>query len=183
MPIGVEIVDDEMSVRERQAVRAVRSLVCDDFGIDERQVEEIILEWMGSYLSAAHPELPRPGAVCPFVKPALDAGVVEVRSGGVAERDPQPVVLDVTRRALSEFVETPLPGRENPLRALVLVFPDLLGSGYVIDDVHEALKIEAVRAGLMLGQFHADCPEPSARNADFPVNVSPVPLFAIRYGT
>lgn len=180
MPASVEIVEEEMSARERQAAGAVRSSVSDDSGIDEGQVEEIIQGWMKSYLSAAHPELPRPGAVCPFVKPALDAGAIEVRSEVVPEHDPEPVVLEVTRRALTEFAETPLPGRENSLRALVLVFPGLLGSGHLIDDVHEVLKIQAVRAGLMLGQFHAECPEPSARNGDFAVNRSPVPLFAIR---
>lgn len=180
MPTDVDTVEDELSVTDRQGAGAVQCPARQEPGTTEWQVAEVVHEWMESYLASAHPSMPRPGAVCPFVRPALDTGEIEVRSEHAPERDPERVVVEVTRRALTEFAESPLPGR---LRALVLVFPDLLGRGDVIDDVHAVVKIEAVRAGLMLGQFHADCAEPSARNGGFAVNRSPVPLFAIRHMT
>ena len=64
--------------------------------------------------------------------------------------------------------------------ALVVAAPQLRDAGHVIDDVHAMLKDEAVHAGLMLGQFHENCTEPSARNPSFAVNRSPIPLLAIR---
>nr|WP_245886208.1 hypothetical protein [Umezawaea tangerina] len=68
------------------------------------------------------------------------------------------------------------------LHALVVVLPDLAGDrAHLLDEAHRITKPDLVRRGLMLGQFHAECDEPSARNPDFPVSKSPVPLFALRH--
>lgn len=180
MPTDVDILEDALSKTGRQGVGDVQCPTRQEPGAAEWRVAEVVREWMESYLASAHPSMPRPGAVCPFVRPALETGEIEVRSEPAPERHPERVIVEVTRRALTEFAESPLPGRH---RAVLLVFPDLLGRGDVIDDVHAVVKIEAVRAGLMLGQFHAGCAEPSARNGGFAVNRSPVPLFAIRHMT
>lgn len=158
--------------------------------MEQERVEGILRTWMRTYLAREHPDMPRPGAVCPFVKPALDADAIEIRAVATPGPSPQATALGATRAALAAFAgEVVAPaddlvgGRSTAsgmLRTLVLVFPDLVSRGAVIDEIHALVKCEAVAAGLMIGQFHDACMEPSARNPLFPVNRAPLPLFVVR---
>lgn len=148
--------------------------------LDERTVDSLS-EWMSSYLAQPHPELKRSGAVCPFVRPGMDAGGIRIKVISALTPRPDLYVLDSVRRALDEFPPPELAVRRTSARALVLAFPDLVGRGEIIDHVHAETKDEAVRAGLMIGQLHPRCTEPSARNAAFAVNLAPIPLLAIRH--
>ncbi|WP_157975542.1 DUF6875 domain-containing protein [Brachybacterium sp. YJGR34] len=139
---------------------------------------QIARAWIEDYLTREHPSMPRPGAVCPFVRPALAADAIEVRAVPVVGTDPVAEVLEVARQGLADFAASTTTSRADSLRALVLVIPS--ATGRVIDDAHALVKSEAVDAGLMIGQFHEMCEEASARNEGFPVNRSPVPLLAIR---
>lgn len=158
--------------------------------MEQERVEGILRTWMRTYLAREHPDMPRPGAVCPFVKPALDADAIEIRAVTTPGPSPQATALGATRAALAAFAgEVVAPaddlvgGRSTAsgmLRALVLVFPDLVARGAVIDEIHALVKCEAVAAGLMIGHFHDACMEPSARNPLFPVNRAPLPLLVVR---
>lgn len=173
--------------------------------MEQERVEGILRTWMRTYLAREHPDMPRPGAVCPFVKPALDADAIEIRAVATPGPSPQTTALRATRTALAAFAgevvapaalpafsaeaASPVPvdpasgGRSaasGTLRALVLAFPDLAARGALIDEIHALVKCEAVAAGLMIGQFHDACMEPSARNPLFPVNRAPLPLLVIR---
>ena len=158
--------------------------------MEQETVEGILRTWMRTYLAREHPDMPRPGAVCPFVKPALDADAIEIRAVATPGPSPQATALATTRAALTAFageVVDPAgataierPAASGMLRALVLAFPDLVARGAVIDEIHALVKGEAVAAGLMIGQFHDACMEPSARNPLFPVNRAPLPLLVVR---
>ena len=152
-----------------------------DVEADEQvRIDELLAAWMGDYLAREHPDMPRPGTVCPFVKPALEARSIRIRGIPTAHGCPHELALDAARRGLTSFARGEEGTGAGMLRSLVLAFPDLVGRGEVIDAVHAVVKDEAVRSGLMIGQFHEACEEPSARNPDFPVNRAPLPLLVIR---
>jgi hypothetical protein len=66
--------------------------------------------------------------------------------------------------------------------ALLAFFPDLAAAdaGEFIDGGHRRLRMDFVRRGLMLGEFHPGSQVTSVRNAEFPVMRCPVPMYAVR---
>ena len=71
--------------------------------MEQETVEGILRTWMRTYLAREHPDMPRPGAVCPFVKPALDADAIEIRAVATPGPSPQATALATTRAALTAF--------------------------------------------------------------------------------
>lgn len=146
---------------------------------DSPQAE--LAHWLKEYVCRPHPELGRDGAVCPFVEPAArsETLVVRTRTGlaGAGHEHVRALVRDLART----FRATRW-ARTNPnLHAMVLLLPDLAQPQWRhLDAVQAELKTELAGEGLMLGQFHPECPEPAARNPDFMVSRSPVPLLAMR---
>jgi heptaprenyl diphosphate synthase len=136
------------------------------------------LDWIHDYLTDPHPELGRRGAVCPYVKPAMAAETLRIEVWtDITVHDLESVV----DRMVEVFRSTPWPEQNETLRALVVVLPGLDGDeAMALDDVHAAAKVRLAWEGLMLGQFHPRCQEPAARNQDFPVSQSPVPMLALR---
>lgn len=137
--------------------------------------------WLSDYISRPNNLIGRTGPICPFVSPSRRAGslVIEVAPvGGGADLGRVAALLC---DGLDRFHRVDWQGSNPGLRSLILVLPDLDEAGCrLLDDAHRAVKPLAVRRGMMLGQFHSWCAEPAARNAEFPVSRSPVPLVAIR---
>ena len=133
--------------------------------------------WAHSYLSEPHPELGRPGRVCPFVPGSLRSRnfFVAVEPGKA-----EGVTGTVLRyrdwfRALE-----PHDGAEAQFKTVLILFPDVAPT--LIDATQEVLKPAFVDAGLMLGQFHPVPPDEGGLwNPDFRPLRSPVPLLAIRH--
>lgn len=145
------------------------------------QTEATVRDWLEDYICRPHDLIGRNGAVCPFVSPSLRAGTLEIRIRTVGPAPNATVVADALLGALEEFDLIGWTGSNPALRSLLVVLPDLEPDQYhLLDDAHGEVKPEAVRRGLMIGQFHPACQEPAARNPGFPVNRSPVPLVAIR---
>ncbi|MDJ0383055.1 DUF6875 domain-containing protein [Streptomyces sp. G-G2] len=148
---------------------------------DTERAEAVVQRWLRDYVSRPHGQLGRDGDVCPFVEPAARAGTLMMHTRtGLAHVDGselRALVRDMART----FRTTHWP-RSNPtMYAYVLILPDLPRELWSeLDTVQAVLKAELAEAGLMLGQFHPECPEPAARNADFAVSRSPVPLLAMR---
>ncbi len=90
-------------------------------------------------------------------------------------------LVNLVGRMAESFQNANWAGRNRTLHTLVSVltgFPkDQLK---LLDDVHGQMKSGLVRRGLMLGQFHSECDERAARNADFRVSNAPVPMLAMR---
>ena len=145
------------------------------------EAEAVVREWLDTYICRPHGELGRTGAVCPFVAPALKAGTLVLRSRtGMAEVGSDDVRA-VVRETARDFRARSWPHANPTMRTLLVVLPDLPAEGWpLLDSVQAELKAELAGQGLMLGQFHPDCLEPAARNPDFMVSRSPVPLLAIR---
>ena len=139
---------------------------------------EEAVRWIHRYLMAPHPEIGRPGAVCPFVEPAVKAGTLRIESWPEVTKDTLGSVVD---RMVELFRNTAWPARNANLRAVVVVLPGLNDEdAFLLDDLQAAAKVRLAEQGFMLGQFHPRCEEPAARNAAFPVSRSPVPLLALR---
>ncbi|MBO8193920.1 polyprenyl synthetase family protein [Streptomyces oryzae] len=152
-----------------------------DVTTGDRSTETLIRDWLDEYICQPHEHLGRTGAVCPFAAPSLRAGSLEIRT---RRAGPAPGVAGVTeliRQALDEFDLIAWKGSNPALRSLVVGIPDLAAHECrLLDEAHRAVKSSAVRRGMMVGQLHPLCADPSARNPGFPVNRSPVPLVAIR---
>lgn len=146
------------------------------------ETHDTVSAWLASYVSQPHPDLGRPGAVCPFVAPAVAAGTVFFAA---YRFDGEPSLERMTgalEEALRCFQLLAWQGEKVDLASLIVTFPDLAQDDWhLIDDGHSASKTRFVEAGCMLGQFHPACEEPAAHNAAFPVNRAPVPLMVIRH--
>nr|WP_229373225.1 hypothetical protein [Umezawaea beigongshangensis] len=119
--------------------------------------------------------------MCPFVEPARRADCLRTEEWRVDAQAGVDEVVALVERMVQRFYEIEFPSKNTTLHALVVVLPDLAGErARVLDDAHRTAKSRLVQRGLMLGQFHARCPDTAARNPRFPVSKSPVPLLALR---
>jgi hypothetical protein len=156
------------------------------FATPDPEIEATVDHWLREYVSRPHPELGRSGAVCPFVAPAMRVGSLAIaQHTGLARTGPAHLAEDELRelihRMARDFEEREWAHSNATLHSLVLVLPDLPPSRWsALDRLQAELKAELADRGLMLGQFHPQCPEPAARNPFFAVSRSPVPLLAMR---
>ncbi|MEX2980868.1 DUF6875 domain-containing protein [Streptomyces sp. C36] len=143
-----------------------------------------VLGWLRDDVGEPSEHIGRAGPVCPFVPGALHADAVRFSFHyGVDACD-----VDALRRLVSSelraFQRTTEPPKKSgiSLHSLLVVLPDATEEGWRrIDESYGTLKDLAVGAGLMIGQFHPACAEPSVRNPSFPVSRSPRALYAIRH--
>ncbi|MFD0279952.1 DUF6875 domain-containing protein [Kitasatospora sp. NPDC127111] len=156
-------------------------MLTDVLSVDLEKALAAVDDWLTDYICQPHGELGRPGPVCPFVEPAQRAGALEVRVRLVGPTPSQTLLNEIVRCGLDEFSEVDWKAGNPNLRSLLLVLPDLPPEHlHLLDEAHAALKDEAVRRGLMIGQFHEDCTEKAARNPAFAVSWAPVPTVAVR---
>jgi hypothetical protein len=141
------------------------------------------LEWAESYLAQPHPQLGRPGHVCPYVSPAMQAGTVRlgIVCGSPPAHDIDRAMNEYRRAFLDAAARNP---RSRYQLAFLVLFPDLAAeeAPAVIDGAQSRLKPAFVDQGLMVGQFHPGPPsEPGIWNPDFRPLRAPIPLLAIRH--
>ena len=135
--------------------------------------------WVDEYVCRPHAEIGRRGVVCPFVPGMRRAGGLRVEVDLAIDGTDAAALEARVRAAIPVFEAIPLDARK---KSLVLLFPNLGEQhGATLDQVQAALKPDAVRLGLMLGQFHPASMEPAARNPGFLANRCPVPALAIRH--
>lgn len=139
------------------------------------------LTWAQEYLTQPHPDLGRPGAVCPYVRGALDADTLWFARVHTAEPTEAAVAagLDAYRRPF--VAREPRTRTTGVQKALVVTFPDLTEQQAceLLGGVAGRVKLEFVEDGLLPGPAYPGNPTPSA-HSNFPSMASPVPLVAIR---
>lgn len=136
--------------------------------------------WAREHLCRPHPDLGRPGPVCPYMGHAIAhqylwAVFVEGRDIGVRR------IVDIVDDLNDLFPA--LPPRDPPdsqFRAVLAVFPDLTDHA-ALDTVARELKTGFVTRGLMLGQFYPGCTYSGLHNPAFPALDAPLPLLAVRH--
>jgi heptaprenyl diphosphate synthase len=137
--------------------------------------------WFDEFLCQPHERIGRSGDVCPFVSSALRSETLKVQAVTV----PADLSLDdgvaLVGRMASVFRSTVWEHANSVLHALAFVLDGLPdGRLQILDELHAMVKPALVREGLMIGQFHKRCPESAARNPEFLVARSPVPILVLR---
>lgn len=142
-----------------------------------------IAEWVKKFLARPHPDLGRPGPVCPFVPQALKSNSIRlaaIRAKNLESSQVEEIVMGY----LDTFQELEPREREAGLnKVILLVFPDVHidDTDKLIDGVQQKLKPLFVEQGLMLGEFHNRTESPGLHNPNFRPLRSPIPLLAIRF--
>jgi hypothetical protein len=142
----------------------------------------VILAWVNSFLARPHPDVGRPGPVCPFTPTALALDTIWLTE--IEETDPD---RDTIVRLIGQYRDLflQIEPRSGPMainKTILVVFPHLGGdAAKLIDEAQSELKASFVELGLMLGEFHADNESPGLRNPEFRPLRSPVPMLAIRH--
>ena len=139
------------------------------------------LTWSQEYLTRPHPEMGRPGAVCPYVRGALEGGTLwfgQVRG--------TPATEEGVAAGIDEFREPfvglwPQNRTSGVQKALIVTFPDLAveQACALLGGVARRVKLAFVEDGLLPGPAYPGNPTPSA-HSNFPSMAGPVPLVAIR---
>ncbi|MCX4675845.1 hypothetical protein OG413_11100 [Streptomyces sp. NBC_01433] len=138
------------------------------------------MRWMEEFVTQPHPDLGRPGAVCPRLAPAIRANTVWLVA--LTAHGTSPADAAEAGRLLLDLFEEVAAGPHRSTTALLGFFPGLpdeQAAGF-IDGGHGLLRSEAVERGLMLGEFHADSTVGGVHNRAFPVMQCPEPMFAVR---
>jgi hypothetical protein len=141
-----------------------------------------VVQWAREYLMKPHPELGRPGPVCPYVHGSMEKGSFLL---GLCPGNPDADgVHSLVMRYRDWFIELGPPSHPSTqLKTIVITFPDLPPERVpeIIDVTQEQLKPHYVSQGMMIGEFHAGPPQKSGLwNRDFRPLWCPVPVLAIR---
>lgn len=141
------------------------------------------MRWLEEFVTRPHPDLGRPGPVCPRLAPALRADAVWLVSVAV----PGFTASDAAGagRLLMRLFETVAAGSHRASTALLGFFPALpeWQVADFIDGGHRILRAEVAEEGLMLGEFHAGSSVGGVHNRAFPVMRCPAPMYAVRVMT
>ena len=138
--------------------------------------------WVENYLAQPHPQLGRPGAVCPFAHSALVNDSICI---AVVRLDPdrrRERIREAIEFHLNAFLARGTTEGQRALQATLILFPDVSPEEApdLIDGTKEELKAAFIKQGLMLGEFHASNTSPGLHNPNFMPLRSPIPMLAIR---
>jgi hypothetical protein len=137
--------------------------------------------WLSDFICQPNEDVGRPGPVCPFVGPSLQAGTLRVEVMSGYSKADAPIIHALISDMVTMFRETKWQHSNPTMHALLFVLPDLPQQSWsLLDECQFAVKPTLAEQGLMLGQFHPECTEPAARNNDFLVARSPIPMLALR---
>lgn len=141
-----------------------------------------VVGWIRGFLARPHPQLGRPGLVCPFVPGALKLDTIWLTELP-NERPSFERLSAIVTAYRSVFVQMqPNSGPDAMNKVFLMAFPHFDAEGTrVIEEVQSTLKRYFVEMGLLVGEFHAANENPGLHNPDFRPLRSPVPMLAIRH--
>ncbi|WP_067497402.1 DUF6875 domain-containing protein [Actinoplanes sp. TFC3] len=141
-----------------------------------------LMDWLVGTVAAPAPELGRPGALCPFVRPSLDARKL---FAVVVPGSPESTATETAVRRETQAFLNAAPTRSDPRsvhKSLLIVLPDAQREQEVTTLVAR-IKLDLIRSGMTCGEFYPQCDDRSVRNGEVKVATSPMPLIALRYLT
>jgi hypothetical protein len=138
------------------------------------------LQWLEQFVTRPHPDLGRPGAVCPRLASSLHADTVWLTAITVTGVSPEHAIA--AGHLLRHLFEDLAGGPRRQSAALLGFFPELPAqhAADFIDGGHQLLRPWFVEHGLMLGEFHPTSAVTSVHNRAMPVMRCPAPMFAVR---
>jgi hypothetical protein len=143
----------------------------------------VTAQWAQDFLCNPHPELGRRGAVCPYTRPSIDKELFWLSLYPGSTTAPSKIrELMLTYRDIFQQLP-PTEGKETQFKTILVVFPHFSqqACNELIDNVQLQLKAGFISQGLMIGQFHAACPQGGLWNENFKPLRSPLPMLVIRH--
>ena len=149
---------------------------------DETETLTRVAVWARDFLARPHPELGRPGHVCPWVEGSIQRRLLLFTLvHGASESAGE---MEATMRRLGAyFLELEPKSRpSSQLKGIVVVLPDLTETEApdVVNAIHQRLKPSFVAQGMMLGEFFSQNPKSGLHNVAFRPLRSDPPLLVIR---
>jgi hypothetical protein len=147
---------------------------------DHRAAERLraMAGYVTNVLTAPHPRLGRPGAVCPFAARGLAEQAIRL-TGFVDEACTEEAVA-AGMEQLRDLMRAE--AGEGPNRAVVAVFPRLEEpeGAAMIERIQKGMKLSFVQRGLMLGEFYPSCARGGLWNDGFKALQAPAICLAVR---
>jgi hypothetical protein len=138
--------------------------------------------WIEGYLMQTHPQLGRPGVVCPFTRLARKYDTIRLAICD-ATPDDRADVFTAIRRGYGMLDRIPATAETAVLRTVVIGFPNCSSeAGLAL--VHQGQmrhKLQAAMHFRMLGLMHPASEARGVWNPDFRPLRAPMPALAIRY--
>jgi hypothetical protein len=137
-------------------------------------------EWVLNIVSKPHPDLGRPGDICPATQESYEKNLFWVTVQPLEQHsfeDIKNIILHF-KGIFSHLISK---STNKALTTIAIILPDLIPQYYwAVDAMHQCLKPDFVRDGFMLGEFYPRCPQPGIHNKDFRPLDAPVPNLVIR---
>ena len=138
-----------------------------------------IVNYITDFLSKPHESLGRSGDVCPFTQKAMNLGAIFFRKYEhpvTSTQELSALVSDMGNFFKSKLIA------DDEYKCVLTVFTNMKSEQYYfIDTVQEIHKVDFVKEGLMLGQFHPLCEEAGLWSQAFRPLKSPLPMLAVRH--
>jgi hypothetical protein len=143
------------------------------------EIDQIIANWVRSYLMRPHPQLGRPGAVCPFTSAAARLDAIRV---GSSPAGAQEEVDRTLRRALAAFEAIETPKSQRHFRTVIVGFPNCADEDGLarLKNARNGMRRESILRGKMFALFEPNSGDKGLLNPEFRPLRSPLPLLAIR---
>lgn len=156
-------------------------------GLDEagapaaEQATRAIAAWVRGYLMRPHPDLGRPGHVCPFTAQAARLALVRIGVSRLGGDDPK-AVLNVMRAAMQAFDRLPCKRSTRIFRTVIVAFPNCADESGIatLRATRNAMRYHSVLRGKMIGLFEPRSEAEGLLNRNFRPLRAPVPALAIR---
>jgi hypothetical protein len=151
-------------------------------GADALRSCRSIGQWVTSYLMASHPELGRPGEVCPFTSRAYQLDTIRIGVSFAQSRDGT-VIRQIMRDCLRQFAAIACDDAATQFRTIIVGFPNLTDEEGVaaLRATQRRLTLRCLWDGLMIGRFHPASEDEGLWNRDFRPMRAPIPLLAVRH--
>ena len=153
---------------------------------DDRARDELtsVADYVINVLASEHPELGRPGPVCPFMPGAVQRNLVHIASSDLEDEPAITEMMDHLRGVFAS-ASSRSAGNNALFSAFIVLFPKLADDtgAKVISRVQKSLKPAFVKQGFMIGEFYPGCPATGLHNLDFRPFDAPVHSLAIRHMT
>ena len=140
--------------------------------------------WIKSFAARPHPDLGRPGPVCPFVPEAIERKTLWLASERVSGLGVAEAIQLLEGYEKQLLHARPRDGEAASYKSIVVVLTDLTADrakGF-FEDVLERLAVRSyVEDGLVLGGFHENNEGTAVYNRHFRPFMSPVPFLLMRH--
>ena len=146
-----------------------------------------VLNWAKDYLATDHENIQRPYnsgvGVCPFITNSINNNYFYMAFEPDVLGRSETQIKEIMMEYMDEFtLELYVAPSEYTKKTLLVIFPNIPDKRTgILDEVHKQIKTVFVKKGLMIGQFHKNCPDVSVHNSGFRVSISEIPLIAIRH--